>query len=390
MTVERILTGLMRPVGILLMSVAMVLTVVSCGDSDDVVTPDTPQPKPIAFSGSLSGSGSESASNTRATTPTPLHEYPDATHGHTTFQVWSYKNTTANTTEVVMQNYRVNWTSGSAGTSTTNSNGWEYVNQQASGGIEQSIKYWDFTAVDYRFFGYTGSGVSASYSPTDAPTSVSLTATIDASAYSPEATPSSTIPLFSKLWYKTGSGIAANIQPVTLEFVPPVARVRFLFRQSDASDTNLSLSEKSFRPTDDSKTIATAGTFIGTYPLTGTTEESWSVTSVTASLTIDGFTQDYYEADDGETDQDILDAEKKWYVVLPAHADDQGSYTLYVKVNGEDKTTIVPAQYMEWRPGYEYTYIFKIIDGATPAFYDVLAGYAPWNESVSSYTVYNW
>ena len=53
-------------------------------------------------------------------------------------------------------------------------------------------------------------------------------------------------------------------------------------------------------------------------------------------------------------------------------------------------TTIVPAQYMEWRPGYEYTYIFKIIDGATPAFYDVLAGYAPWNESVSSYTVYNW
>ena len=87
-------------------------------------------------------------------------------------------------------------------------------------------------------------------------------------------------------------------------------------------------------------------------------------------------------------DQDVIDGEKKWYVVLPAM--NQGTYTLSVKVNNELKEVVVPAQYMNWQPGYEYTYIFKITDSGALVLYDVVAGFAPWDESVSPHPVFNW
>ena len=37
-----------------------------------------------------------------------------------------------------------------------------------------------------------------------------------------------------------------------------------------------------------------------------------------------------------------------------------GKPEVTVSVNGDPKTTTVPAQYMTWLPGYLYTYIFKI------------------------------
>ena len=383
------MTGLMRFAGILLLTALTAFAMVSCGGSDDA--PDTPTPNPpippqskvetpIAFSGSLSEGGSESHARTRATT-TPL----SATHQ--TFYAWAYKNPSSGSTETVMKNFTVNYISNSAGSTTTNSRGWEYVNQQPDDNTkpEQSVKYWDFDVTDYRFFGYAGSGVATTYSSSaSANPSVSLSFTANAasadlnlSGENPDQ-----VPLYSKLWYKSGTDLATeSTQPVQLVFLQPYVKVRFLFKQSESED--YVLMNPCFRPKVTSKIIATAGTFTVTYPMTGATEESWSVTGGTTSLP-NGFEQDYYE-DDNDPDN-----AGKWYVVLPAHADSQGSYTLSVKVNGEDKTTVVPAQYMEWRPGYEYTYIFKITDGGTPALYNVLAGFAQWDESVSSYTVYNW
>ena len=398
MTVERMLTGLMRPVGILLMSAATVLNVVSCGDSDDTVTPDPSQPKPIAFSGSLSGS--ESESNTRATSPAALQEYPDAEHGHTTFYVWSYKNPTASTYETVMKDYTVNWQDGSAGTTTTNSRGWEYVNQQPANGTEQSIKYWDFTATSYRFFGYTGSNVSASYLPAAAPTSVSLTISgIDATAYSAEATPSSTIPLYSKLWYKTGSAIAANIQPVTLEFIPPVARVRFMFNFVEGLSYGRDfLYNIKFHPTASGRNVAKAGSVTITYPLTGSdeTQESWTSNN-SGYYDNDDLAIDYYEASEILAQQrPDLDKPQHWYYVLPqegAGTNGQGSYTLSVSVggSGDPKTCEVPANYMTWVPGYDYTYIFKITEGGGVSLDNVQVGINSWNvKQAVEHPVYNW
>jgi hypothetical protein len=402
MTVERMLTGLMRSAGILSLLTATVFTVMSCSGSDDTPAPNPPVPPqpnmeiPIAFSGNLSEGKSENHGRTRVGLETVWTDDADKK-----FKVWTVKNSDYSdpnytSPQFVMWNYNVKWVSGSAGTTTSNTHDWEYVNQQESG-VEQSIKYWDYDAKAYRFFGFAGIPVTVSpASPASTTESVIMSFTAPA-ATNPQSDPMTlpATPYYSKLWFSNGNLTAYPNrqfgQPVQLEFLKPYVKVRFMFRQSDASNTNISLSEKSFKPTPadppaEAKTIATAGTFTVTYPLTGTaTEESWSVTG-TSSLT--EFAQDYYEAASDETDETVLAGQKKWYVVLPAV--NQGTYTLSVKVNSETKTVVVPAGYMNWQPGYEYTYIFKIIDGATPALYDVLVGFAQWNESVSSYTVYNW
>ena len=46
------------------------------------------------------------------------------------------------------------------------------------------------------------------------------------------------------------------------------------------------------------------------------------------------------------------------YTVFPA-PEGQSDYKMTVSVDGEPKTAIVPAQFMTWLPGYQYTYIFK-------------------------------
>ena len=43
------------------------------------------------------------------------------------------------------------------------------------------------------------------------------------------------------------------------------------------------------------------------------------------------------------------------------------SYTLTAPVTGEtivinDKTAVIPSQYLQWKSGYAYTYLFKITD----------------------------
>ena len=392
-TIGSRVADLMRLACILLLTALTALVVVSCGGSDD--TPDTPTPNPpvppqpkvdapIAFSGSLSEGESESHARTRATT-NPL----SATHQ--TFYAWAYKNTSS-APENVMQNYTVNYTSGSAGTTTSNSSGWEYVNQQPGGGTEQSIKYWDFTANDYRFFGYAGSGVTPSYSISGDANhpSVSLSFAVDATTAN-LTTLSASTPLYSKLWHKVGSAIASDISPVTLEFLQPYVKVRFLFRQSESAETIFILTEQSFRPTDTNKKIYTKGTFTMTYPLAETsTEETWNVTPRTEETDyyLTALTQDYYEAASDETDPNILAHQKMWYVVLPTVY--QGTYTLTVKVNNDPRTVVVPEQYMDWLPGYEYTYVFKITDPGGVELESVQAGFNPWTVYSGAKNIFNW
>ena len=76
-----------------------------------------------------------------------------------TFKVWGYKNDAYDagtgsyaSYQTVMPAYVVSWTANTAYTTTTNTNDWEYVGLGT--GSDQEIKYWDFGANAYRFFGY--------------------------------------------------------------------------------------------------------------------------------------------------------------------------------------------------------------------------------------------
>ena len=118
-----------------------------------------------------------------------------------------------------------------------------------------------------------------------------------------------------------------------------------------------------------------------TYPLTGTaTSESYTVT------------RNAYPAEGEElvdfNEEYIPEGTEKWYIVLPVAS--QGSYTMSVSVNGTAKTAVVPAEYMSWKPGYSYTYIFKITEEGGVEIDLVQSAVTAWKDMEIDHSVYNW
>ena len=331
----------------------------------------------------------------------------------TTFTVYGYKNMSYESEngygdlQTVFPGYTVNWTANSAYTTTTNTDGWEYVNQQLSGEEEQTIKYWDWSAKAYRFFGYTLGTATADPATDPATVTVATAATTVAFSSTVDASSQATIdaaPYFSRLWFSDGNAaIYPDRQfgkPVQLQFLKPFARVRFMFTFVEGlSFGREKLKNISFHPTatqgsSETPTIATAGDVSVTYPLTGTqTTETWTTSPTTG---IEALTIDYYkEPDPAVTPEDNQpttwpNTPRNWYTVLPALTQD--SYTLEVAVvTDEKKTAVVPAEYMSWKPGYEYTYIFKITEGGSIELNSVNAAFTPWKtDKTAEHSVYNW
>lgn len=363
-----------------LMSLIGIMGLMSCSDSGGE-SAEEPTPKPTTTEVAITFSGHEEEEQAVSRgayrrAGTPLSE------SATTFTVWGYKNMSESAgdysgLQTVFPGYTVNWINGSAASTTTNSNGWEYVAQQTSGD-EQTIKYWDWGAKAYRFFAVTGT-----YTANDANTEFTMTADCSGATDEAIATNMANAPFFSHLWFSTGNvGDYPDKQfgkPVILEFLKPFARVRFLFNYSYAAE-GVKLTEVSFRPTNDSK-IALKGSVTVSYSLTGTaTRESYTTTpkaAPTAGEVLDAFTEEY-----------IPEGTEKWYMVFPALS--QGSYTMSVKVNNTTKTAVVPAKYMSWKPGYSYTYIFKITDEGGVDIDLVQSAVTPWTDMEIDNTVYNW
>jgi hypothetical protein len=199
------------------------------------------------------------------------------------------------------------------------------------------------------------------------------------------------------LWFSTGDPVAYPDKqfgkPVVLEFLKPYTRVRFIFKYVYPRE-GIKLEEKKFRPTVDVDAaeeakvkIARKGVVTVHFPTEGTEIKEWYSVEVDAdkSTRLSAFTEDYDPEDDTKV---YTETDKGWYVVLPNNA--QGSYTLSVKVNGDAKTAVVPANYMQWLPGYSYTYIFKITDEGGVEIGWVESAVTPWTEMIANGTVYNW
>ncbi len=385
----------MRPMRLMsLMSLTLLLALLpSCSTDDPESSLPTPDLEtPISFSGSMP----DDQSVTRAS---------GLEDSQTTFTVYGYKNDAYDSStgsytsyQTVFPGFTVNYGANTAYTSTSNTSDWEYVGITA----EQTIKYWDWGANAYRFFAYAlGSGsspatVTAGSASGSDPVVATLSATVNASS---DATIANA-PYFSHLWFSTGNSTTYPDkqfgQPVTLEFLKPFARVRFIFTFAEGVNINRSqLNGIEFKPYDNtSNKIATAGTVTVTYPLTGTaTAETWATSETTS--TIDKFTIDYYEADDTYTPDDTNTATVydntplKWYTVLPQSL---GAFAVYVQVVTTDvKTAIVPAEYMDWKAGYEYTYKFKIIEGGGVTLDIIQVAINQWGtDHAISHPVYNW
>lgn len=390
------MTGLMRSASILLLLAWTVLTVgCSSGAGDD---PDTPQPTPgqpgepdtylpILFSALQQ---EEDTDVTRATSLEDMNVF--------SFTVWGYKNLNYNdgaydNLQTVFPGYTVNWVENSANTTSSNTHGWEYVNQQTTSD-EQTIKYWDWGAKAYRFLAVTGTVVedyggtyeaNKAYKANEA-NGTKFTFAANCSGATEEAIAANiaAVPYFSRLWFSTGNvGEYPDRQfgkPVQLEFTKPFARVRFLFNYSYAAE-GVRVTSPNFKPADNEEKIALVGTVTVSYPLTGTaTKESYSVTPKAvpaAGETLNAFTEEY-----------IPEGTEKWYTVLPALS--QGNYTMNVIVNNNERTAVVPAAYMSWLPGYSYTYIFKITEDGGVEIDLVQSAVTPWTELENDHSANNW
>ena len=347
--------------------------------SENTEEQGNPTPPPTEVAISFSGSESQENAVTRAA-GTPL-----SAAGVSQFHVWGYKNMQNSPTQTVFPGYQVDWHENTAATTTTNSSGWEYIQP---GLPDQTIKYWDWGAKAYRYFAVTGT-------PTHTLNGTAHEFTFAADASSTEAM--NTTPYFTRLWFSTGNQVAYPDKqfgkPVTLEFVKPYTRVRYLFKYAYPRE-GIKLTEKSFKPTFDVTAeeeakvkIARKGTVTVHYPTEGTATKEWYTVAVDddKSTRLDSFTEDYDPDDDGKV---YSETNKGWYMVLPR--DTQGSYTLSVRVNGIARTAVVPAEYMQWLPGYSYTYIFKITEEGGVEIGWVEYAVVPWIEMEVSKSVYNW
>ena len=161
---------------VLFAAVALV-ALVNCTSDEriggEAISPDSPQVGQGAIVFSTDSKGITRAGSTGADAAEVLNK---------NFVVFGTK-TSSGGTQTVFDNYQANFVTNSAHTTTSNSAGWEYVgysnvpngvpttdgvttyanNTTANtNGIEQTIKYWDYSASKYDFFAYSlGKGVTS-------------------------------------------------------------------------------------------------------------------------------------------------------------------------------------------------------------------------------------
>ena len=284
---------------------------------------------------------------------------------HTSFCVFGYKNMAGGELQTVFPGYQVQWCANTAGSANSNSADWEYVGYTLPGqpGIEQSIKYWDVAASDYRFVAYAPSSTTKASYAGGVLTLTGLDAT------QPDAV------LFSHLCHATSAQYQLAVQ---LQFARPFAKVRYYFVFDDAipddsrnstcisgydnypymdASTINAANAPTFVSVDASDKIATEGSLTVSYALTGTESETYgSVPANEVSLAASVATT-------------ASASSRPFTALLPTPAG-QHDYLLTVEIDNQQRTAIVPAAYMTWLPGYAYTYIFKITESNNVVLFD--------------------
>lgn len=323
--------------------------------------------------------------------------------------------------QLVFQNYKVAYTANSAYTTTSNTKNWEYVGQAWTSGEQshittsttdaQTIKYWDWGADSYTF-------TAVSALPTDISNGyVSITKTTAATTGNKVYDKGYTVALtaaadLDKLFFSERKVITKSNNTdrdatnayggnVTLRFHNAASKVRVAMYETvpghsvtinkftvdnDGADPIFDDMENdviaNFAANFQNCAEGTAGTLTVKYYNAGDVINhptvSFSGTAakvlalgdqlkkdVTIGESITGATYDRADGADADSDPDYT-------TVFPKEDNTQNlklkiSYTLTAPITGEtitvtDATAEVPAAYLQWKPGYAYTYIFKISD----------------------------
>lgn len=315
--------------------ILLLLLAASC--TNDTAESSDFGPVPISF-------GSDVASETvltRAGGSCKLEDVADC------FVVTGYKNGT-NGLEDVMTNYNVRYVTGKAGSSVTNTSGWEYVGQ----GTDQVVKYWDYSATDYRFVAYVSeSGLTMEKVNNSIQLTIAGLPLIEVaengnmSLTDGTAVSESDLPMVSRLW----KGTPLKEEPVRLEFIKPYAKLCIeIVRSDDFAPQNIT----------DIKLTGLDGeipnTLVMNYPLTGNGGIGYtSGTYVTDALS-------YADVDASElTNAGVSCPVYPQYLLCP-DPENTSDYVFTLTCNEETKRCTIPAAKMKLEPGYSYRFIFKL------------------------------
>ena len=332
---------------------------------------------------------------------------------------------------LVFNNYVVKWTDNTAYTTTSNTKNWEYVGytlsakEQAnvttnSAAVAQTVKYWDFGAADYTFYAFSalpadieGDKVQVvkvqNKKTTDDPAH-----TVYDNGYSVTLTAGASL---DKLFFAERQSIAKTANTdrtqtntyggnVTFRFHNVTTKVRVAMYETvpgysvtikkfsvDNDGTNPAFGDMTddvtahFAANLQNNASGTAGTMTVSYVAEAGSTQNYpkvsfdgtkaNVLELGTNLKAD--VQIGTNATEATYDKDT----KAYTSVFPNESNTQNlklkvSYTLTAPGTGEtievtDKTAEIPANYLKWKPGFAYTYIFKITDDALyPITFDAI------------------
>jgi hypothetical protein len=317
--------------------------------------------------------------------------------------------------KLVFQNYKVAYTANSAYTTTSNTKNWEYVGQQWTSGEQshittsttdaQTIKYWDWGAGTYTFTAVSAlpsdiSSGNVSITKTTAATtgnlvydkgySVALTASADLDKlfFSERKVITSTNNTDRDATNAYGGNVtlrfhnmASKVRVAMYENIPgysvTINSFKVVDNASPTFETMTTTETGRFKANFVNNAKGTAGSMTVKYVASGTTVNhptvSFTPTSDAANiLTLGDQLKAAVTIGESATGATYDKAAKAYTSVFPKEDNTQNlklkvCYTLTAPVTGEtivvtDATAEVPAEYLKWKPGYAYTYIFKISD----------------------------
>lgn len=353
-------------------------------------------------------------SATPATTRADEEGSAAATKLNNNFVLFGYKTMSGDTKQTVFDNYQVNYVNNTGGTTTSNSAGWEYVgfknlpndmtgytgvSGNTTSGIDQTIKYWDYSASNYKFYAYSlGSGKAGS--PVTYANASKMTT---GDTYTLEGNADQLAACYISELKTIADPSSSTSTEVDLRFLSIKSKIQLGFYETipGYSVKSLQFYDSSLDATSDgypvlyagSSTLPKAGTYTITFDAAGKPVLAWAAaasdgtqSNVSFSSTLTDYaSQEYLEenlsntyigrASNAATKTEVKD-------VLPyatgAELTLKVDYTL-VSRDGTDETievkgatAKVPAAFTQWKPNYKYTYIFKISDNTNGAVGEVI------------------
>jgi len=301
----------------------------------------------------------------------------------------------------VFNNYVVTW-NGNSGNSLSNTAGWEYVGNttsptDGSQGVNQFIKYWDYSATSYDFIAWSVTGtaylesINKSYSETGYKTTALTFQCKDATAVSNVYF--SNQKTVEKTNYKTKvdltfRNLAAKVRLGIYETVPgySVKDVKFYTDATSATPCDNATLFVTPNHTPKPYQLPTSGSILVKYSdgTSGTAGDAVSVTTPAQTATYMQF--GVFSADKGpeykEQDRDFIGRTSSdatlskgstdgWTYVMPNDTCELNlkvDYTLVpndgsaATITVKGAAAVIPASYGEWKSNCAYTYIFKISD----------------------------